>query len=326
MPINTTTHTYSLGNLSFSAMDWGATLTSLSYPSKDGQNVNVLLVPPDEREYLHGGACFNALVGRVTNRIKGAKFTLDGTTYPLQENAGKTCLHGGFPFFCQMDYKARDISEAGAVGVEFSRMSASGEQGFPGNVALTARYSILEGDTFEILFEAVSDKKTPISLTLHAYYNLDGGGDILQHKLFLDSDATLALDGDMCPTGELLSVEGTPFDFRREKPIGRDIEKLAKTFGGYDHCYVTKAIEKEVLRVARLASNKSGITMELSTNQRALQLYTGNFLGKAFPLHAAVCLETQRLTNAVNIPTFPSVILEPGQKYKSITRLHFFHG
>lgn len=325
MVLNTEKHDYCAGELSFSAMDWGATLTRLAFPDKAGRAINLLLTPSDENEYLHGGACFNALVGRVTNRIKGASFSLDGAVYPLQANAGRVCLHGGKPFFSQMDYKARDIDEDGRVGVEFSRMSGDKEQGFPGNVALTARYTIARDNTFEIRLEAIADRPTPISLTVHAYYNLAGFGDILSHNLKIYSTDILECDEELCPTGRFLSVEGTPFDFRQTKAIGRDISLLGKSFGGYDHCYLTRADEGEVIKAAELSSDASGVKMELWTNQRALQLYTGNFLGNAFPRHAAVCLETQRLTNAVNIPTFPSIILRPGQKYLSITKLKFSH-
>lgn len=318
-----TLYTVSNGKVTFCATDLGCTFVKILVPSKSGQVVDVLLGHDDCDGYKTGGGEIGAIVGRVANRIAGAQFTLDGKTYKLEQNDGTNCLHGGKLRYSKIIWDAKVI-EGESAGVEFTRDSPDGEQGFPGNAKLTVRYTLDESNKITLEYVATTDASTPINLTNHAYFNLNGEGDVLGHVLTLNCDEVLALDKNFCPTGEVIPVEGTPFDFQNPRTLGEDVDKLTDT-KGYDHCYLTGADEGDLDTVGCVVGDKSGIRMDIYTNQRGVQLYTGNYLngkgkgGTELKPRTGVCFETQRAPNAVNVPSFPSCILRPGETYSMKT-------
>lgn len=325
---------FSDGPVSFSAMDFGCTITDLLVPDSAGEPRNVVLGFDDPSEYESCDDSRGAIVGRVANRIRGAEFTLNGKNYTLDGNDGGNCLHSGFRRFEKMTWDAENATEEYGgkpySGVLFSRLSESMEQGFPGNARVGVFYGLC-GNEVLMRYTAESDGDTPLNLTNHSYFNLDGSETVLEHTLQLDCGEFLEAGETPLPTGRILGVSGTVFDFRAEKEIGRDIALLsASAGGGYDHCLVTGADEGRAVRVGRLSSKRSGISMEVFTNQRGVQLYTGNFLegskgrsGRILRKFGGVCLETQRFPNAVNEPSFPSCVLGAGEKYDSATILRF---
>ncbi len=348
-----TLYTVSNGTISFSAMNYGCTITNLFVPAKNGEKTDILLGYDTLEGWEAGTSSHNAIVGRVANRIAGAKFTLDGKEYLLDKNDGKNCLHGGNTRWEKMLWNAEKYSDSEGEGVKFTRKSADGEQGMPGNLDLCVIYKLTEKNELVFEYTATSDKATPINLTNHAYFNLNGKGSILNHHLQLDCPKFLKANSELLPTGEIASVLRTSFDFTKEKTIGRDIEKLIteKSDGanakfaeeiagsspamtnlpfGYDHCFVTNADETKLVRLGEIWSEESEIHMEMFTNQRGVHVYTGNFLegvggkgGVTHKRHDAVCFETERFPNAMNEPNFPSCILHPGEKYFHKTILKF---
>ena len=339
-----TLYTVSNGSVSFSALDYGCCLTKILVPSKNGSCVDILLGFDDFSGYEADFESFGAIVGRVANRISGASFTLDGKTYNLDKNNGSSCLHGGNLRYGKVMWNAEPFSSDSESSLRFTRRSADGEQGLPGNLDLTVTYTLTDESELILEYTAKTDKATPINITNHAYFNLDGSGSVLSHHLQLDCDEFLKASADLTPTGDVASVSGTAFDFRTEKTIGRDIEKLitekvadsntalteADSPFGYDHCFITHGDESKVVRLGEVWSEKSGIKMEMFTNQRGLHVYTGNFLagikgkgGVVHKRHDAVCFETERYPDAVNHPNFPSCILRPNETYWHKTILKF---
>ncbi|MBQ6779761.1 MAG: galactose mutarotase [Treponema sp.] len=324
-------YTVTNGHMSFSAMNLGCTLTNLLVPNKNGGLTDILLGYDTLAEWRAGTEAHNAIVGRVANRIGGAQFVLDGKTYALNKNDGENCLHGGFNRFEKMLWQGEPISSAEGEGVRFIRTSAAEEQGFPGNVQITITYRLTAQNKLLLEYTATTDAPTPINLTNHAYFNLNGAGNVLGHHLQLDCDEVLEIDDNLIPTGSILPVVGTAFDFRTEKLIGRDIIQMdARIGGGYDHCFVTHANETEMVRAGKVRSDQTGICMEISTNQRGLQVYTGNYLsgiqGKGGMIHQkydGVCFETQRFPDAVHHAEFPNCILQPGETYHAKTMFSF---
>ena len=339
-----TLYTVTNGKISFSAMNYGCTMTNLFVPDKNGNATDILLGFDSLDEWKAGTASHNAIVGRVANRIVGARFTLDGKTYALDKNDGKNCLHGGFTRYEKMFWQGEPFSDSEGEGVCFTRTSADGEQGMSGNLEITAVYKLTSKNELIFEYTAKTDKATPINLTNHAYFNLDGSGTILNHHLQLDCDEFLRANADLTPTGDVVSVSGTSFDFRTEKTIGRDIEKLITEKSananaaltspdspfGYDHCFISHGDESKVVQLGAVWSENTGIKMELFTNQRGVHVYTGNFLagikgkgGVVHKRHDAVCFETERYPDAVNHPNFPSCILRPVEQYWHKTVLKF---
>ncbi|MBQ9206507.1 MAG: galactose mutarotase [Treponema sp.] len=340
-----TLYTISNGKISFSTMNYGCTITNFFVPDKNGNATDILLGFDSVDEWKVGNCSHNAIVGRFANRIVGARFTLDGKTYELDKNDGKNCLHGGFTRYEKMLWQGESFSDSEGEGVRFTRTSADGEQGMSGNLEIAVVYKLTGKNELVLEYTAKTDKATPINLTNHAYFNLDGSGTILNHHLQLDSDEFLQANADLTPTGDVVSVSGTSFDFRTEKTIGSDIKNLitdtadganrSLTGGndpfGYDHCFLTRTTdEKKLVRFGKIRSEKSGISMEIFTNQRGCHIYTGNFLagvkgkgGVTHNRHDGVCFETERFPNAVNVPKFPTCILRPGEEYwhKTVLKL-----
>ena len=327
-------YTVSNGRIRFSAMNFGCTITNLFVAGKNGCETDILLGFDSFAEWKSGMQAHNAIVGRVANRIRGAAFTLEGLTYSLEKNDGNNCLHGGDTRYEKMYWKAEPYSDSEGEGVAFTRTSPDGEQGFPGNVELSVIYRLTKSNELIFEYSATSDKPTPINLTNHAYFNLNGKGSVLNHRLQLDCAAFLESASDSAPSGKILDVAGTPFDFRKEKTVGADIGALAaegknKPYG-YDHCFVTAATdESRLVRVGKLSSDESGISMEIFTNQRGVHVYTANYLGGtgkggvAQKMHDGICFETERFPNAINEPSFPSCVLRPGEKYYHKTVFRF---
>ncbi|MBQ8013581.1 MAG: galactose mutarotase [Treponema sp.] len=329
-------YTISNENISFSVMNYGCTITNLFVRNKNGKKTDILLGYDRLSEWKNGNCSHNAIVGRFANRISGAKFTLDGKEYSLDKNDGGNCLHGGNSRYEKMIWNGELFSDSEGEGVKFSRKSPDGEQGMPGNLDITVTYTLTKNDGLVLEYNAESDGATPINLTNHAYFNLDGSGTILNHHLQLDCPEFLRANGELLPTGDILPVGGTSFDFTREKRVGQDIEKLVTEKAddanaeliekdspfGYDHCFVTKADESKLIRFGEIWSEESGIHMEMFTNQRGVHVYSGNFLagivgkgGLVHKRHDGICFETERFPDAVNQPSFPSCILHPGERY-----------
>jgi aldose 1-epimerase len=313
-------------------MTYGATLVSLSLPDRNGAFADVNLGFDDLEGYLGTHPYFGVIVGRYANRIAKGRFTLDGIEYALAPNNNGNTLHGGLKGFDKVVWKPEPVQAADGVGVKLTYLSKDMEEGYPGNLSVTVVYMLTNADELQISYEAETDKKTPVNLTNHAYWNLkgEGNGDILGHALRLEAENYTAVDSaaNLIPTGEILSVAGTPFDFTSPHAIG---ERIAQVEGGYDHNFVLRGGGALAL-AARVEEPGSGRAMEIYTDQPAIQLYTGNFLdgtvvgkgGKAYQKHYAFCLETQHFPDSPNHPNFPSTILEPGQKYRTVTVHKFF--
>ena len=309
-------------------MTYGAILVSLKLPDRNGAFADVNLGFDGLAGYLGTHPYFGAIIGRYGNRIAKARFTLDGVAYALPPNNNGNTLHGGIRGFDKVVWAAEPVRVTDGGGVKLSYLSKDGEEGFPGNLSVTVVYTLTGANELRIDYEAVTDKKTPVNLTNHAYWNLkgEGWGDVLGHVLRLEADAITAVDSaaNLIPTGEIVPVAGTPFDFTSPHAIG---ERIAKVEGGYDHNFVLRSGGGTLAPAARVEEPESGRVLEIWTDQPGIQLYTGNFLdgtvvgkgGKAYGKHFAFCLETQHFPDSPNHPNFPSTILEPGQTYRTTT-------
>ena len=313
-------------------MTYGATLVSLRLPDRKGEFADVNLGFDNLEGYLETHPYFGVIVGRYANRIAKGRFTLDGIEYALAQNNNGNSLHGGLKGFDKVVWKPEPVQAADGVGVKLTYLSKDMEEGYPGNLSVTVVYMLTKADELRISYEAETNKKTPVNLTNHAYWNLkgEGNGDVLGHALRLEADEFTAVDSaaNLIPTGEVFSVAGTPFDFTSPHAIG---ERIAQVEGGYDHNFVLRGGGALAL-AARVEEPGSGRAMEIYTDQPAIQLYTGNFLdgtvvgkgGKAYQKHCAFCLETQHFPDSPNHLNFPSTILEPGQKYRTVTVHRFY--
>jgi aldose 1-epimerase len=311
-------------------MSLGATVTEINVPDKKGNFANVVLGFDDVAGYQSDkNQYFGATVGRVANRIAKGKFTLEGKEYKLAINNEPNHLHGGVKKSLDKVVWIGAIAtfkESSEKGITFIYTSRDGEEGYPGTVLLGVTYRLTEMNELNIEYFATTDKATPVNLTNHSYFNLAGAGadTVLDHQLKLEANEYVPVDKTLIPTGKLEPVKGTIFDFTKMTRIGDRIDKLYDTGAkGYDHCYVLTKRSKEPMLAARLREPKSGRTLTVSTTQPGIQLYTGNFLfgqkgkdGKEYKQRSAVCLETNHFPDAVNHPTFPSIILRPGETYR----------
>ena len=309
-------------------MTYGATLVSLKVPDRGGAFADVNLGFDTLAGYLGAHPYFGVIVGRYANRIAKARFNLNGVEYGLAPNNNGNTLHGGLRGFDKVVWTAEALQVAAGVGLRLTYLSKDMEEGFPGNLAVTVVYMVTNANELTIDYEAVTDKATPVNLTNHAYWNLkgEGNGDVLGHVLRLAADRITAVDSpvNLIPTGEILPVAGTPFDFTSPHAIG---ERIAQVEGGYDHNFVLKSGGGTLGLAARVEEPGSGRVLEIWTDQPAIQLYTGNFLdgtvigkgGKAYRKHFGFCLETQHYPDSPNHPSFPSTILEPGRTYRTTT-------
>lgn len=315
---------------------FGGTITSLTAPDKYGIYEDIVLSYTNPEDYFEGNPYFfGAIIGRFGNRIAKGQFSLDGKEYQLTLNDGMNQLHGG-KGFDKAIWKATPVEDAENPTLKLFYTSKSGEEGYPGTLTTVVTYTLTEENALEIAYEATTDQKTIVNLTQHSYFNLSGNfsNTILDHELMMKAGKMLPVDADFIPTGELKSVFGTPFDFTNAKEIGKDInskeDQLEKGLG-YDHCWVFDDQNKILKEVATLYHKASGRLMQVYTDQPGVQFYSGNFLdgkkasktGGNYEKRSGLCLETQHFPDAPNHPEFPSVVLNPGEKYTTKTTYKF---
>lgn len=320
------------GGLEVHVLNYGCVIKNILVPTKKGP-VDVVIGHDTLADYENdfnsqSSTCCGAFVGRYANRIENAVFSVGGRAYHLEANNGKNHLHGTFP---RKIYEVKSFGDTLLLEAE----SPDGEDGFPGNLKISVRYILTEDNTLRMDYRVSSDADTVLNLTNHTYFNLDGEGDVLNQKLKLYASRYLEGNNETCPTGRILPVAGTPMDFTRAKPIGRDIQaeySQLQMCGGYDHNFI---LDKEpgMLALAAVArSEKTGITMETYTTQPGVQLYTSNSLqndtrpgktGGIYGRYQGFCLETQHYPCTPSHPEFPSVELRPGEEYHETTIYKF---
>lgn len=315
--------------------DFGATLVSVLFADKDGVMKDMVLGYDDAASYEKGTSCFGATIGRNGNRIKDARFTIDGKEWVIEANENGNSLHSGKNGFNHLMW---EMKESGDNYVTFYHYSPQEEQGFPGNMHVTVTYTLDDEDTVHITYHAKADADTVMNFTNHSYFNLAGhdSGVMLDQKLQLFADAyTPDEDSHSIPTGEIAPVAGTPMDFTTMKPIGQDInadfEQLHFT-GGYDHNYVLSDKSGTMRQMAKAECDASGIAMDAYTECCGVQLYAGNFIGTqigkggvTYGDRHGFCLESQFYPNAVNEKNFPSPVVPANTEYHSETKYHFYH-
>lgn len=315
--------------------DFGATLVSVLFADKDGVMKDMVLGYDDAASYEKGTSCFGATIGRNGNRIKDARFTIDGKEWVIEANENNNSLHSGKNGFNHLMW---EMKESGDNYVTFYHYSPQEEQGFPGNMHVTVTYTLDDEDTVHITYHAKADADTVMNFTNHSYFNLAGhdSGVMLDQKLQLFADAyTPDEDSHSIPTGEIAPVAGTPMDFTTMKPIGQDInadfEQLHFT-GGYDHNYVLSDKPGTMRQMAKTECDASGIAMDAYTECCGVQLYAGNFIGTqtgkggvTYGDRHGFCLESQFYPNAVNEKNFPSPVVPADTEYHSETKYHFYH-
>ena len=312
-------------------MEYGATLQGLWVPDKTGKLGDVVLGFDGLEGYLGPHPYFGGTIGRFANRIAKGKFTLDGKEFSTALNDGPNSLHGGKEGFNRKVWNGEIVKRPQAASVRLTYTSADGEEGFPGTLKVTVTYTLTDENELKIDYTASSDKATPVNLTSHAYFNLAGSGSVLDHSLYLNADKYTPADATLIPTGEIVPVEGTPFDFRQATSIGARISQLTGNPGGYDHNFVLNGWNGKLKLAARLSDPASGRQMEMWTTEPGVQFYSGNFLdgtikgkqGAVYQKHAALCLEAQHFPDSVNHPNFPTTILQPGAIYKQETVYKF---
>lgn len=334
LPDGTAVEQYTLTNqrgLEVKVMTYGATITAVRVPDRQGRLANVTLYLDTLDDYYRGHPLFGSLVGRYANRIEGAKFTLDGTAYALEANAGTYHIHGGKQGFPKILWQATPVQDATSAGVELRHVSPDGHAGFPGTLSVQVVYRVTADNALRMEYTARTDKPTHVNLTNHAYWNLAGAGsgDVLGHVLTLYADGYLPSDKRKIPTGEIRSVAGTALDFRQPQPIGARLADVEDQ--NYDHCYVlTKPASQRLALAARVVEPKTGRVMEVSTTQPGVQFFSAKQLrdrwqagGVPYGPYHGFCLETQHFPDTPNRPAFPSTVLRPGETYHEVT-IHTF--
>jgi len=318
------------GGLRATLTNYGAILVSLHAPDREGQSADIVLGHDQSGPYfqMDTSPYFGATIGRSGNRIRDGRFTLDGQTYSLAQNNGPNALHGGPTGFHTRVWPGR-VLDGEAAAVQFSYLSADGEEGYPGHLQVEVTYTLTGEGALQIDYTATTDAPTVVNLTNHTYWNLTGGvRDVLDHELTIHAQGITPVGSDLIPTGERLPVQGTPLDFREAHPVGERVDadhEQLRFAGGYDHNYV---LDGEGLRpVAELHDPSTGRTLEVLTTEPGMQLYSGNFLdasirgkgGQVYGHRWAVCLETQHFPDSPNQPEFPSTVLRPGETLRSRT-------
>jgi len=312
--------------------NYGATLTELHVPDRAGTLADVVLRFADLDGYRKGTAYFGAIVGRVANRIMNASFELEGQRYSLAANDRPHHLHGGRTGWDKVIWNARPVDTADGPALELTYVSKDGEEGYPGTVTARTVYTLTNKNELKVEMDATTDKTTLVNMAHHSYWNLGGynSGTILDHELMLNADQYTP-GTPMVPDGRVVSVKGTPFDFTSVKAVGRDLKQTGGKPIGYDHNFVVNGPPTQLRPVARLRDPKSGRVMTVAADQPGVQFYTGNFLdgsakgkGATYGQYAALCLETQKFPNAINVPAWrDQVILRPGQMYRHLM-IHTF--
>jgi aldose 1-epimerase len=332
-PDGTPVELYTLRNskgMEAKIMTYGGIVTSLKAPDKNGNFGDVVLGYDNLNGYLKSTPYFGALIGRYGNRIANGKFSLGGQTYTLAKNNGENALHGGLKGFDKVVWKVAE-AKVGARGpeLELTYLSKDGEEGYPGNLKVTAVYTLTENNDLRLDFTATTDADTVCNLTHHSYFNLRGGGDVLHHVVTINADKFTPVDSGLIPTGELRPVKGTPFDFTTPHAIGERVgqtnDDQIKLGNGYDHNWVLNKKDSELSLAATVYEPTSGRVMEVWTTEPGTQFYTGNFLdgtitgkgGWTYQSRNGLCFEPQHYPDSPNHPAFPSTELKPGQTYKN---------
>lgn len=315
---------------------YGGIITSIKVPDLNGNLIDVALGFNDFDSYLEGHPYFGAIVGRYANRIDNGSFSIDDNDYSIPINNNGTSLHGGIKGFDKVNWNVVSYDSINHNSIKLNYLSKHMEEGYPGNLNTYVKYTLTEDNELVVEYQAETDKPTVLNLTQHTYFNLSGesSGDILDHNLLINADSFLPVNEKIIPTGEIKSVENTPFDFRKIKKIGKDInieDKQLKLGNGYDHCWVLNDYNKKSRKIGEVNSNKTKINMEIFSDLPGVQLYTGNFLDGSlnskkdlkYINRSGFCLETQFYPNSPNNQNFPSTKLEPGKKFYSKTSFKF---
>jgi aldose 1-epimerase len=322
--------------IELSITDYGGIVTRLLVPDRDGELADVVLGFDSLHQYLAGTPYFGAIVGRYGNRIAGGRFVLDDELFVLATNDGANHLHGGLVGFDKVVWDAETFANGDTIGVQLSRVSPDGEEGYPGALHAQVTYSLTNANELIIEYAATTDRPTVVNLTHHSYFNLAGhsSGDILEHELMLLADRFTPVGAGLIPTGEVRAVEGTPMDFGVPTAIGDRIDQADEQLdlaGGYDHNWVLEEFDGSLRLAARVVDPASGRAMEVHTTEPGLQFYSGNFLdgtivgkgGTRYDQRSGFCLETQHFPDSPNHPEFPSTVLRPGDHYRSTTIFKF---
>lgn len=314
-------------NMEVCITNFGGRIVSVMVPDKDGQMRDVVLGFDSIQDYISKPSDFGASIGRYANRINQGKFTLDGVEYQLPRNNYGHCLHGGPQGF---QYRVYDAVQLNPQELQLTYVAKDGEEGFPGNITCKVLMKLTDDNAIDIQYEAETDKPTIVNMTNHSYFNLDGdAGSNAEHLLTIDADYYTPVDSTFMTTGEIVPVEDTPMDFRTPMPVGERINDFdfvqLKNGNGYDHNWVLNTKGDINRRAASLKSQKTGIVLDVYTNEPGVQVYAGNFLdgsltgkkGITYNQRASVCLETQKYPDTPNKPEWPSAVLRPGEKYMS---------
>jgi aldose 1-epimerase len=312
-------------------MEYGAILTELWVPDQKGEFRDVVCGFDNLAQYLKGHPFFGAIAGRYANRIARATFTLDGKDYHLAANNGRNHLHGGLKGFDKQHWASEPGEKPAEQSVTFSYLSKDGEEGYPGDLKVTVNYTLSDENELRIDYLGVTDKATVLNLTNHSYFNLAGSGDVLRHELMINANHFTPVDDELIPTGEIVSVSRTPMDFTQPHTIGERVSQLQPKPGGYDHNFVLNGGGTSLVLAARVQEPKSGRIMEVHTTEPGIQLYTSNNLdgklvgvgGVRYEKYGAFCLETQHFPDSPHHRNFPSVVLRPGENYRSTTIFKF---
>lgn len=334
-------HLTNRNGMSVDIITFGARVQAIDLPDKNGNVADIALGADKVKPYIDNeGTYFGAIIGRYGNRIANGQFKLDGKTYKLPKNNGPNTLHGGPKSWDQQVWAAHQLDTGNAVGVELTHFSPDGQNGFPGNMAVTVRYTLDNDNDLRIHYSAVSDKDTVINLTNHTYFNLAGAGNgtILDQVAMINADQFTPIDKTLIPTGKLKSVSGTPMDFTTPTPIGAHIKedntqlkRAEPKKGGYDFNWVLDSKGDLAKLAARVSDPKSGRTVEMYTTEPGVQFYTSNFLdgtfpgtnGKKYAHWGGFTLEAQHYPDSPNQSNFPSTELKAGQKYSQTTIYKF---
>ena len=332
-------HLRNASGMEVDVITYGGAVQSIKVPDKNGHIADVALGFDNLNDYLHTDTYFGALIGRYGNRIAKGEFALDGKTYHLPINNGPNTLHGGPKGFNTKVWAASPIETPNAVGVELTLWSPDGDMGFPGDLAVTARYTLDNNNDLRIHYSAVADKPTVVNLTNHTYFNLAGAGNgtVLDQVAMINANKVTPIDSTLIPTGKMMDLAGTDLGFTTPTPIGAHIRadnqqlKYAEPKqGGYDFNYVLNNPGDLNALAAAVTDPKSGRTIEMYTNEPGVQFYTSNFLndvhgkdGKVYQHWGAFTLEAQHFPDSPNQPNFPSTELRPGEKYSQTTIYKF---
>lgn len=314
--------------------NYGGIIVALSVPDRNGKMGDVVLGYDTLAEYVKRNPMFGALVGRFANRIANAKFTLNGTEYQLAPNSAGNHIHGGRKGFDKQVWQAKPVNTKAGPALVLNYLSKDGEEGYPGNLAVTVTYTLTNDNALKLEYRATTDKDTIVALTNHSYFNLAGAGDVRGHELQINADRTLVAGDKLIPTGEFKEVAGTPFDFRKPKAIGAEINSSDPQIvlgRGYDHSFVLNHKPNVLTLAATVYEPVTGRVMETLTTEPGVIFYTTNGFdgslkgkgGQAYPRYAGLCLETQHFPDSPNKPQFPSVVLKKGATFQSTTIFRF---